>query len=280
MKDANVKEMFAGLFLAKFDKEGLDKLGFASFQQAYNCLASAVGGKPGSVKNYRDEFDVVFPNGRKGWHKRPMHKTRVEMLNQYGSLGMEEMYDLLLEMFSDIEKYDAKLDDLFENGTSGEEVARKSADLAKDMDTPIPYVDVLSKEGREKYAMAKMRVNQSTFRRWMLKLYSGKCCLTGLPLASLLEACHISSWDSDVANRMNPENGICLTSLHHKAFDLHLISLDEDYRMVLSKSMKEYVSKDVFHEYFGKFQGVRISLPSKYLPSQEFLSKHRSLLKI
>jgi hypothetical protein len=27
--------------------------------------------QPGSNKNYRDEFDALFPNRRRGWHKRP-----------------------------------------------------------------------------------------------------------------------------------------------------------------------------------------------------------------
>ena len=37
-----------------------------------NVIGFALGAKPASIKNYRDEFDPVFPNKRKGWHKRPM----------------------------------------------------------------------------------------------------------------------------------------------------------------------------------------------------------------
>ena len=68
MTDANQKEMLAGLFLSKFDtkesKAGLERLGYDTFQDAYKGLAELVGGNPLSVRNYRDEFNPAFPNGR------------------------------------------------------------------------------------------------------------------------------------------------------------------------------------------------------------------------
>ena len=74
MTDANQKEMLAGLFLSKFNtkesKAGLERLGYDTFQDAYKGLAELVGGNPLSVRNYRDEFDPVFPNGRTGYNMR------------------------------------------------------------------------------------------------------------------------------------------------------------------------------------------------------------------
>lgn len=85
MTDANQKEMLAGLFLSKFNTEeskaGLERLGYDTFQDAYKGLAELVGGTPLSVRNYRDEFDPVFPNGRTGYNMRKMHPTRQAMLD-------------------------------------------------------------------------------------------------------------------------------------------------------------------------------------------------------
>ena len=67
------KAILISLYLSKFDTEGLKQLGFKGFIEAFNTLGYAIGVKPASLKNYRDEFDPLFPNPRKGWHKR---KTR------------------------------------------------------------------------------------------------------------------------------------------------------------------------------------------------------------
>lgn len=50
MTDANKKEMLAGLFLSKFSKDGLRRLGYASFKDAYKGLSNLVGGNPLSVR--------------------------------------------------------------------------------------------------------------------------------------------------------------------------------------------------------------------------------------
>jgi hypothetical protein len=61
------KLILVGLYLAKYDSLGLKRLGFESFAEAFNVIGYALGSRPASIKNYRDEFDPVFPNRRKGW---------------------------------------------------------------------------------------------------------------------------------------------------------------------------------------------------------------------
>ena len=64
------KSILIGLYLSKFDKDGLKSLGFSGFMEAFNTLGLAVGAKPLSLRNYRDEFDPYFSNPRIGWSKR------------------------------------------------------------------------------------------------------------------------------------------------------------------------------------------------------------------
>jgi hypothetical protein len=66
------KLILAGLYLSKYDEIGLKRLGFDSFHEAFNVVGYSLGSRPASIKNYRDEFDPLFPNARKGWHKRPI----------------------------------------------------------------------------------------------------------------------------------------------------------------------------------------------------------------
>ena len=82
------KSILAGLYLSKFDSQGLRRLGFASFAEAFNVIGSALGVRPASVKNYRDEFDPLFPNNRKGWHKRPIRDYCKAVYDAFGGLSL------------------------------------------------------------------------------------------------------------------------------------------------------------------------------------------------
>src|ERR1043166_2602016 len=86
---AREKCILAGLYLSKYDSLGLKKLGFESFVEAFNVIGYALGSKPASIKNYRDEFDPLFPNRRKGWHKRPRRDHCLKVLKEYRSLDIE-----------------------------------------------------------------------------------------------------------------------------------------------------------------------------------------------
>jgi hypothetical protein len=80
--------ILAGLYLSKYDSLGLRKLGFESFKAAFNVIGYALASQPGSIKNYRDEFDPLFPNRRKGWHKRPTREYCLKVFEKYKSLDL------------------------------------------------------------------------------------------------------------------------------------------------------------------------------------------------
>jgi hypothetical protein len=92
------KLILTGLFLAKYDIAGLKKLGFKSFIEAFNVVGYALGAKPASIKNYRDEFDPLFPNRRLGWHKRPTREYCLKVFEEYRKLDLE-MFSSLVRSF-------------------------------------------------------------------------------------------------------------------------------------------------------------------------------------
>lgn len=89
------KLILVGLYLSKYDSLGLKRLGFDTFLEAFNVFGYAIGSKPASVKNYRDEFDPLFPNGRKGWHKRRTRNYCLRVLDEYRDLDIESFTSLL-----------------------------------------------------------------------------------------------------------------------------------------------------------------------------------------
>ncbi|MBS1536195.1 MAG: HNH endonuclease [Bacteroidetes bacterium] len=135
-------------------------------------------------------------------------------------------------------------------------------------------------EGKEKIRLIKTRVNQSFFRDSILGIYNGKCCITGLGISKLLIASHIVPWADDSKNRLNPENGLCLNSIHDKAFDEGLITVTTDYKVKLSKAILDFQKEEIIKKFFKEFEGLKITMPERYFPNKEFLEYHNSKIFI
>ncbi|MBR1871290.1 MAG: DUF3883 domain-containing protein [Kiritimatiellae bacterium] len=110
MLDKNKKMMMIGLFLSKFDKKGLEALGFSRFWEAYNAFAFALDGLPKTINNYRDEFDPYFPNPRKGWKSRSLRPSRKSMMEKYANLSLEEFAAMIREIVSPLGDADSVIE--------------------------------------------------------------------------------------------------------------------------------------------------------------------------
>jgi len=138
--------------------------------------------------------------------------------------------------------------------------------------------DDLPKEGKEREAIVKIRVNQSFFRKTILASYNNICCITGISIPELLIASHIIPWARDDKNRMNPANGLCLNALHDKAFDKGLITITPDFVVRISDRFLGVLTKTKLEGFFLPYNGKKISLPNKFLPQREFLEYHNSTI--
>lgn len=99
--DSRERQILAGLFLSKFDAAGLAALGFGSFTEAFNVLGYGLGGRPASIKNYRDEFDPIFPNPRQGWKNRSRREYCVQVEEKYRALSMDDFAALVKSLLGD-----------------------------------------------------------------------------------------------------------------------------------------------------------------------------------
>jgi putative restriction endonuclease len=128
--------------------------------------------------------------------------------------------------------------------------------------------------GKERETTIKARVNQSFFRSAILSSYNQKCCITGLSIPDFLVASHIVPWKKDDKNRLNPHNGLCLNSIHDKAFDRGFITITPDFKVLVSKYFNDFINEDAVKDFFTKFNNKSIILPDKFSPSKEFLDYH------
>jgi predicted restriction endonuclease len=131
--------------------------------------------------------------------------------------------------------------------------------------------------GETRQVLTTQRIKQHFFRRTVLSSYRGRCCMSGLSESRLLVASHIVPWSKDKANRLNPSNGLCLSAIHDRAFDKGLITLTDDFKIVISEELKrrdEAFVKDVLLPLGGK----QIELPERFTPQPGFIAWHRNEL--
>ena len=128
----------------------------------------------------------------------------------------------------------------------------------------------------ETSATVRVRRGQQFFRQVVLNVYDVRCCISGINVPRLLIASHIKPWRDFPDARLDPRNGLCLSSLHDAAFDGGLITLDENFSLVLSRRLKSYFPQPTLEQNFIPFEGRPIRLPEKLAePAVEFLQYHR-----
>ena len=108
----------------------------------------------------------------------------------------------------------------------------------------------------------------------VLANYSSKCAITGIDIPQLLFASHIIPWSANEKERLNPENGICLSPLYDKAFDKGLIGVNTNYEIIISTELKKKKETIFYSNHFAPIDNLKITEPVKYLPRKEFLEFH------
>lgn len=132
-------------------------------------------------------------------------------------------------------------------------------------------------KGDDRIREVKVRINQDFFRQTVLSSYDQRCCITGINNPVLLQASHIVGWRKDEENRTNPENGLCLNALFHKAYDEHLIGITPDYEILISDAFFGAKPNDVDEKtknYIREFNHKKLMLPRRFYPDKNLLAQH------
>lgn len=105
---------------------------------------------------------------------------------------------------------------------------------------PLPdFRDVGADERERSYSkrIVRVRNHQAWFSARTKAAYGYRCALSGLPVPELLVGAHIRP---DAAGGIaSVRNGICMSTLHHGAFDSHLIGVDADFRIHIAGPLRD-----------------------------------------
>jgi len=79
----------------------------------------------------------------------------------------------------------------------------------------------------------------------------------------------------DEKNRLNPRNGLCLNALHDRAFDRHLMWIEDNYVIRFSRRLGGAAgANNETVRWLTSFDGSRLLLPKKLRLTREFLMRH------
>jgi hypothetical protein len=140
----------------------------------------------------------------------------------------------------------------------------ETGDETLEITTPYP-------PGLSYMAWVALRANHHIFVRNLKKTRGAACSLTGILTPRLVHAAHIVPWNiAEGREKTSEHNGLMLCAHLHALFDSHLLSFDDDGRVLISPMMAENVRALVA-------SGGSTRLKHTPSPQQvKFLERHRS----
>jgi len=133
---------------------------------------------------------------------------------------------------------------------------------------PKPLVDhatlwVPPGADERRYALrqVKQRLHQASFRERVVAAYDRRCALSGLPEVRLVDAAHIIPDGDEDLGQPDIRNGICMSKLHHAAYDADLIGIDADHRIHVSGRLLDLHDGPMLELGIKTLQGQVIRLP-------------------
>lgn len=120
--------------------------------------------------------------------------------------------------------------------------------------------------------LSRIRNHQAWFSMRTKAAYGWRCAFSGLPVRELLVGAHIVP-DAE-GGPAAVRNGICMSTLHHNAFDANLLGVDPDFRIHVSPKLRDRNDGDLLISLKG-LDGSMLRLPAEPAdcPARELLEQ-------
>ena len=131
------------------------------------------------------------------------------------------------------------------------------------------------RERRITQVLVNRRIREASFRGRVIDAYDGRCAVTGIRMVNgggrvEAQAAHIRSVADDGPDVV--QNGIALSATAHWCFDRHLLTLTDDYGLLVSHNRVPAELRVLFER-----QMQRVFLPSdrSLWPHPTYMARHR-----
>ena len=116
-----------------------------------------------------------------------------------------------------------------------------------------------------RYALrsVQQRLHQAIFRARVLDAYDRRCALSGVREPRLIDAAHIMPDADEQLGQPEVTNGICMSKIHHAAYDAGLIGIDRDFPIHVSDRLLAMRDGPMLEHGLKALEGKLIRLPSE-----------------
>lgn len=227
-------------------------------------------------RDQKDWFSVWVALGRPA--RKKMERVRDELYQLKAAIKREdvnEVDDVLLRLEeSGAEDLYSSAQKRIERGLQGDSNSNCSTESDAGPDEAIVETEksefdpnTIATSPSQKSRNVTTRPGQAQFRRQVKDAYSRHGAVTGCSVEKVLEAAHIHDFSGADSNAVS--NGLLLRADIHRLFDAGLLTIDENYRVLISTELEKTD--------YEQFEGKPIRLPSSpsARPSKKCLVEHR-----
>ena len=135
----------------------------------------------------------------------------------------------------------------------------------------------VEQERRVVQMLMNRKIRDAAFRRAVVDAYDNRCAVTGLRIVNgggkaEVQAAHI--WSVADGGPDTVQNGLALSATAHWCFDRHLISVTEDYRLLVSHNKVPAELRGLFAR---QLDGIHRPKDPRLWPHPAYLQRHREL---
>ena len=134
-----------------------------------------------------------------------------------------------------------------------------------------------SVDRRVEQLLVNRKIRDANFRLQVCRAYDDRCAVTGLRIIngggrSEVQAAHIRPVAASGPDIV--QNGLALSATVHWLFDRHLISVDPDYRLLVSHNRVPGELRSLFRQ---DHEGLHLPKDRRQWPHPTFLAHHREI---
>ncbi|BDA72810.1 unknown protein [Calothrix sp. PCC 7716] len=229
-----------------------------------------------------DFWHLIFKPGYEELQNKTVKNLRPKTLNQlrlaveYAYLD-DELFNLLRDEGARRELVESLISAWFSNYANGIEEVITINQNFQDLSPELDISETVNYDAQSKESLKTSIIRNAFFRKAVLHTYEYKCAFCGLKVMKsskyyIVDGAHIKPFGEFRDSRI--KNGISLCKNHHWAFDIGLFTVDDKYKIVMSKNFEE---ESPNAQSMKDFHGKDLYLPrlEKFYPELEAFEWHR-----
>lgn len=224
-----------------------------------------------------DALDIDTGRALTGYLRRPGHGLFFDPARNHDA--WLQPTPLSAQVAASIDDFLQALEARFPAAPQGDAAAEALEADPDEVEAFREQIEQKSYEVADSTATIKTRGSaQKAFAEAVKANYGYRCAITGVATKDFLVASHIVPWSKDQSIRLDPSNGICLSLLVDRAFEMGYLQIEDD--LTIHIDWDRVGDDQVLRRQLEPYNGQTLSAPAKEAPQPEYLRRRRTLVSL